>query len=406
MNMLKLHISANKQFTGAQYIRKNRPSEKWKRICKILIEFVKRPKSNAIGERQPSALIKDWIDELQLTISTKNNELMHDKKFLQQCLIATPKIIRDKVQTSTTIPTPLTTCSQPVTKAKLTATIHHPPKPTIDNQGKHLVKDAASSRLNREEQAIKDFTQVGTSDIEIIDLQQDSQENDKILVNNTSEPSEEEQELLLFARINIMNRRAFLGGSIILMAIEIIRKQFCSQGVFVACTEAVERIANWNTTQGWESFARIFYNRNVITRRPNGLYLIPILENSHWYLIAIFKRRRFRVAAVIDSLGRGSIDSQVTNLISQAFKPNRGNMRWMNPECRKQTNVECGSRVICAMKCLAAAHASGSNFEESVKHASLMDRVPETEYDEMRIRTTAAHWTAQYRHSMRTRAIR
>jgi len=377
MNMLKLHIPANKQFTRAQYIRKTRPSEKWKRICKLLIELVKRQQGGAIKASQSTNQIQTWVKDLEQSVLTKNNDLTQDKKFLQQCLKEAPKPHPQIIHGS---PTPSTLRLKTPTDKQSRDDVELVERERSTSQ---LTKNSQNTPAITNLFPITPTTTTKKSTIEVIELRGNSQEEERD--NSDVAPlggiSEEEQELLLSARVNIMNRRAFLGGSVILMAIEIIRKNFTPQGVFVACTEAVERISSWNATQGWERLASIFYNRDVIMRRPNGLYLIPVLENSHWYLIAIFKNRRLRKAAIIDSLGMGTSDTQVANQISQAFQPNRGSVRWTTPACRKQTNVECGSRVICAMKCLATGHASGLDFEESVRKASLMDSVSEIEYD-------------------------
>lgn len=110
--------------------------------------------------------------------------------------------------------------------------------------------------------------------------------------------------------------------------------QYNNISIFAACPKAAQRTRDWNPTPGWDTFAGIFYSREVCSRRPNWLYLVPIFlgteEAGHWCLIAIFKQRRLRTAAVLDLLGSGNANSIKGKLISQTFKPYRGHVGWLD----------------------------------------------------------------------------
>jgi len=49
---------------------------------------------------------------------------------------------------------------------------------------------------------------------------------------------EEEHTLLVNAKVNIMNRRAYMAGNFVLMEIEVLRHQYKTKDVFTACLEA------------------------------------------------------------------------------------------------------------------------------------------------------------------------
>jgi len=216
-----------------------------------------------------------------------------------------------------------------------------------------------------------------------------------------------EKEALLRAKINLLSRRTYTAGSTMLMAIEVIRDTYREGATYVACPEAAQIISSWNPSEGWCRFARIFYSNLVCNRKPDGLYIIPIFSGEttagHWSVIAIQKIRRKLTAVILDSLGRGSLNTPTVNLISQAFTPSRGRMEWKNPVCRSQNEAECGARTICAMSSLAKAFHEEVNFDESIRLATLWTPA---EYDQVAIRRSAANLVQKYRNHMKSRAIR
>jgi len=86
IHMLKTYIPSNVQFKRAQYISKNRPTEKWKRVCKLLIELATRKNILAVTTNNITSSLQKWIDDIERTIHTKNAELVHDKAFMNKCL--------------------------------------------------------------------------------------------------------------------------------------------------------------------------------------------------------------------------------------------------------------------------------------------------------------------------------
>jgi len=397
IHMLKTYITSNAQFQRAQYISKNRPTEKWKRVCKLLIELSLRKNNPIITINNVTATFQKWINEVEQTVQIKDQELLHNKAFMNKCLkefqneMKQSKVESEKQNGNDT--------KSPQSGKKPSNILS---EPTLSFAGKSNPSQPLPSAL---------VIEISSDEEQDVSQGVANQSNDgrekRAPVDIRKEPNHMDQEVILKAKINLMNRRMYTSGSILLMAIEVIRNKYKEDDVFVACPEAAQIIRTWNPNEGWIRFARIFYSAQVCHRNPNGLYIIPIFSgettSGHWSVIAIQKVRRRRVAVVIDSLGKGSLNNPIVNLISQAFKPNRGKVKWSNPECRNQVGVECGARTICAMHTLAKAHHEKIDFEESIRKATLW--FP-TEYDQMDVRRDAAKIVQEYRDHMKSRAIR
>jgi len=397
IHMLQTCIPSNAQFKRAQYISKNRPTEKWKRICKLLVELSNRKTNPIPNIDNITTTLQKWINEIEQTIQIKDQELVHNKAFMNKCLKEFQKELELSKHEAGKKKGHNTQASQPNQEAPNT---HK--EPTLASSKPAISPTPPSCELI-----------IMISSDEDQDPHQDvaakSNEGIRIGAPNGTEmgPSNMEKEVILKAKLNLMNRRMYTAGNTLLMAIEVIRDKYEGDNVFVACPEAAQIIMSWNPNEGWLRFARIFYSTRVCHRNPNGLYIIPVfsgeMTSGHWSVIAIHKVRRRRVAVTLDSLGRGSLNSPIINLISQAFQPNRGRVQWSNPACRNQTGVECGARTIWAMHSLAKAHHEKVEFEESIRRATLWSP---TEYDQMDIRRNAANLVQEYRDHMKSRAIR
>jgi len=382
MNMLQGCIPKNKQFERAQYISKYRPTEKWKKICKLLIELASRDKIPINKGNCAKQYLQTWITDMEQTLHVKNNELKTDALFLRKCM----------EQFQAEIQSPKTKSKSDSPKSKLK-------KKAAD--GKHKCQECTH-------QPIEEGKMVGSNDsVIIIDNSPNSTNEEEETTSSVHHQTQEEREELLRAKLNMMNRRLYTAGKVLLMAIEVLRWRHKEQGIFVACPEAAQIIEKWNPNEGWARFARIFYSINVCNRKPNGLYLIPIFSGDsnagHWKVVAVEKSGGQRRAVLIDSLGTGQLEDPVIRLITQAFSPNRGSISWIAPCSRQQTGVECGARTICALSVLAQAFCEGKTLQEGTQRATLMDA---TGYDQMEIRRTAARLVGEYRSNMISRAIR
>ena len=382
MNMLQKCIPKNKQFERAQYISKHRPTEKWKKICKLLIELAKRDTKTITKENSTKQYIQTWITDMEQTLQVKNNELKTDTLFLRKCMEQfRAEIDPSKIKSKPDLPNSELKKASKVSKHKCQECNHLP--------------------------FAEELAKMSNSSVIIID-------NSPNINNEEEEPAppvhhqtQEEMEELLRVKLSMMNRRLYTAGKAILMAIEVLRWRHKDQNIFIACPEAAQIIEKWNPNEGWARFARIFYSINVCHRKPNGLYLIPIFsgdnEAGHWKVAAVEKSGGQRKAALLDSLGTGQLEDPVIRLITQAFSPNRGSISWIAPSSRQQTGVECGARTICALAVLAKEFRDGKTLQEGTHSASLMDAA---EYDQMEVRRTAANLLGEYRRCMISRAIR
>ena len=405
IHMLKTFIPSNAQFQRAQYINKKRPTEKWERICKLLIELATRNTNPILNTNNAGTAIEKWINEIEQTIAMKNTELKHNKIFMDKCLKefqSDLKSIKAATKENHVNNERKADNRGHVLEAKIKLTVIPAQRlentsPTNENTIIDILSDeepnteqGAIIHINCEDDTGKCMIEKGDSS------------------TAATEPSNIEKEALLRAKINLLNRRMYTAGSTMLMAIEVIRHTYKEGNVYVACPEAAQIISSWTPNEGWCRFARIFYSNQVCHRKPDGLYIIPIFSgettSGHWSVIAIQKTRREQMAVILDSLGRGSLNTPIVKLISHAFKPHRGRrMEWKNPECRNQTGVECGARTINAMSCLAKAFHEKVEFDENIRRATLWTP---SEYNQMGIRRSAANLVQTYRDCMKSRAIR
>ena len=120
------------------------------------------------------------------------------------------------------------------------------------------------------------------------------------------------------------------------MVVDILRDDHKEHNIFLACTEDVSIIDDWEPHNGWERFARIFRSRIVSHRKPDGVYLTPAFsddseESGHWHTIIVEKSGNIKKGFVIDSLGTGSINTSIIRKITDAFSPGRGTCEWNAP---------------------------------------------------------------------------
>ena len=388
MNMLKKFVPTNEQFTRAQYISKNRPTEKWKRICKLLLDLSARNRNVPISPSSTTKTIQEWIHDIEQTIEIKNTELKLDNVFLRKCMQEFQKDLQPTIIND--IPLQNQNHRQLVEQQKI--------------QDEPVPKATASST----NKSISEQTQAPT----IVEILSDTPEpisapDTPIQTTRTLESiTDKEKETILRAKLELMNRRSYLSGGVVLLAIEVLRDKYSTSDIFLACTEAAQIILAWNPNEGWKRFARIFYSNAVCNEKPNGLYIIPVFSENHWSVVAIEKKRRFRKAVIIDSLGTSSTDSRLIRLITQAFTPNRGRVHWETPTSRRQNGVECGARTICTMMTLAEYFSTNMDFNRGIRAATLIDEQDTMEYDQMQFRRRAATCVGKYRERMKSRAIR
>jgi len=173
-------------------------------------------------------------------------------------------------------------------------------------------------------------------------------------------------------------------------AIKFIRN-LASAEIFIADTFISTLLQNWNNNLAWERVAVAFRNKTVISRKPNGVYIIPIFtgcsSQGHWSTAVVYKETSCSKGWILDSLGNSNLDSNPAKAIKSIFTTGRRNFRWTRLYCRNQVEVECGSRTIVAMVGIVRSLVRGVNIEDAVNSATLMQR---SDYDPADIRRRAA----------------
>ena len=390
VDMLQNCIPKIANFQRAQYTSKNKPNEKCKRLCRILIVAIQRIAKLPHGKRTIPAIIQDAISLLDQTISTKEAEILADNLIMRQYAEEVQRRTSSSQNICQIIPNPTHQTPQLPQPQILSPPVKTGPQPIL----KHdviILSDTSNANSTKDKENVN-LSYVGPA------------RNLKEDVIEDPEPS-----FLGRHKIDIMNRASYMQGIQLLYATEVLRHKHRDSNIFIACPEASEIINNWEANQGWERFARIFRSREASFRKPNGLYLIPVFSGDivqgHWHVIAITKRGADRRGYVFDSLGIGSDRTKLTKLIEAAFVPGRGSIRWSTPESIRQQGVECGPRTIHVMKYVCKGFRDTSLDTDCVGKATLTSVTSQSEYSQMKIRHQAASILSAYRPHMATRSI-
>lgn len=172
-------------------------------------------------------------------------------------------------------------------------------------------------------------------------------------------------------------------------------RDMTSRGVFIANSYISSLLKNWNVNMGWQKIAEAFRSPDVILRKPDGTYIIPLFTGNdlqgHWSVAVVCKQRRSCRSWILDSMGSADWKEKEIQAIKIIFSNAKMKCRWIDISCRRQTEVECGSRSIVAMVSIVENLAEGLSVEDAVEKATLM-HVTETNYDSKRIRQKAAKY--------------
>ena len=174
---------------------------------------------------------------------------------------------------------------------------------------------------------------------------------------------------------------------------------------FFANPEAKSILEGWAPSQGWRRAARIFGSQQVICRKPDGKYFIPIFEGKdtagHWTVVIVHKQGNHRRGYILDSLGKTNLNSPILQQIKDLFKCARSSFAWSAPACFPQTEVECGSRAIMHKARLIEECRKGHLMETSLEKASLVNIEKDT-YSAMDVRESAAEIIGRFERNMWT----
>jgi len=207
----------------------------------------------------------------------------------------------------------------------------------------------------------------------------------------------------------IIRPNVCLEGGNMMKAVEILRS-FKTPSLFVASAESNSIISNWQLSNGWKQFARIFGSRDLLHNKVNATYLIPLFSGEtsfgHWHLCIVQKLgSRDYKAWCLDSLGTGKVDEVIAQKIKNGFKPGRGRFTWISCTCKRQEELECGPRTILAMWTIQKKLLEGSSLEESIQSATLMGE-PAHLFTPTKIREKIAIFVNNFKSGMITAPIR
>jgi len=169
------------------------------------------------------------------------------------------------------------------------------------------------------------------------------------------------------------NGTSWLSGMAMTKAIDVIRS-WNRQNIFLGNGDSNTSIQNWESTHQWDSFARIFGSEQVMNRKPDGIYCIPIFsgaENAgHWHLVVIHKSRRNYLGWILDSLNTVTGDDIIHRKIATAFCPGRNTFRWGIHPCLPQIELECGIRVLSGILDIANGLQNDDSIANCILSAS------------------------------------
>jgi len=201
----------------------------------------------------------------------------------------------------------------------------------------------------------------------------------------------------------------FISDDAVTMTVEVLRHTYQNHDIFIANGLANVTIENWNQTLGWERFGRIFGTRRATFTKPNGTYLIPIfsggIDAGHWHLVVVHKTGRFHRGWIIDSLGKGKVDTTISPKIKSAFTTNRGRLEWTTPSSRRQVEYECGPRTLKGIIDICKGLAEEVSIETCIQRATLTESATAQSYNSGNIRREVLNLARSHNQNMRAERI-
>jgi len=425
--MLKNYVPESVHSERAKSITKNKLTEKWKRIIRIMITVTKMNASKHIATPKKSinSIIANNVDIISTTLAKKNAEIKEDSTILKEYIAETLLDTKEKTRTgggkvesgktnnssTKSISCQLNEKPPPAPNAKEQC---DSPKTTEIARKRNLFPKALSTQ---DKPRVQTEHLVAASDVSIkevitVDLSDDGDQTmqESAKNNNIEISTAAEEEMKCRLRLNVMNRRSWIQGKQIDLTIAVIRHEHLDQNIFIAGSGAANIIQQWNINQGWFNFARIFSSHEAAHRKPNGLYIIPIFSGEtsggHWHTLVIEKTTSSKKGFVIDSLGTGSTRSEIIQNISSAFAPGRGSVVWSAPRSIRQQGCECGSRTVCTIETLCQNKLRGVSMEDSIQQVTLVGSVDKDTYNQMTYRRRVANIISRYTATMQTAIIR
>jgi len=164
------------------------------------------------------------------------------------------------------------------------------------------------------------------------------------------------------------------------------------ENIFVGNSASSKIIEERARDGKWENFFSCFGDKRTMNK-PHGIYLIPIFSGEaqcgHWNLSIIEKKKKFCRAWVVDSLGSGSTTDQIAQNIKRLFSRTRVPCCWKRTKATRQSENECGPRMLQGMVSIIDAIRAGKDLDEAINIAEKADDI-DGSYNSLKIRRKAA----------------
>jgi len=163
--------------------------------------------------------------------------------------------------------------------------------------------------------------------------------------------------------------------------------------IYFADQDAMFLIDQFNLTNEWPRFGRMFRSRGVTNSKPAGTYVIPLFwgnrTQGHWTTVVVWRQGRRNRGFHLDSLKRSETKGGVFDKIRKAFTGKKDKFSWTETTCFPQQELECGFRTVEAIRLISKAQSEGKGIEECIRIASMQDRNA-TEYCPLKLRAQVA----------------
>jgi len=237
----------------------------------------------------------------------------------------------------------------------------------------------------------------------IIEIQDSQSQQDSFNISDSPNPISNDSRIKRL-QAEILLERNYISDEAITTAVEVLRQNAKHHNIFIAHGLANINILAWGSTQGWERFSRIFNSCVASFRKPNGIYIIPVFQSGHWYIIIVRKMNRHFEGWTLDSLLSREDGDDMRNRIQEAFMGSRGNMNWRSTHCFRQTECECGPRTIQGIWKICKNLEEGVSIDQSIVNASMVNQNTDL-YESQQVRRFAAEIIGQHTEDMRSESI-
>ena len=281
-------------------------------------------------------------------------------------------------------------------------------KPNIEQPGTNTLKKCADNLLQIASRNAKEVRDTAKYERKLIDQSQKQQSKrgtreKAIDIDETKSDKQPEQptsESIRKQKILMMTKWQLYSGNDLDKDIEN-TKAIAGQRIYFADQDAMFLIEQFQLTDEWPRFGRMFRSTGVENSKPAGIYIIPLFwgnrTQGHWTTVVIWRQGKRNRGFHLDSSGASDTRGRVFDKIRKAFTGKKDRFSWTQTTCFPQQELECGFRTVEAIRLISRAHNEGKDIDECIRIASMQDR-RDGEYCPLRLRAQVAdRWEIQRR---------